>query len=210
MSMKAQSKSGGVVLPGLFKSMEIKEDARVEEQEVEGKAAKPKQATGYEDAKITIELILEDGPKLNKLQKLAQIQKLFRKSGQSLPVMHNIVNEHTAARGINKVIFKNLITREQSKNSSMTVSLEFWQYGTMKISATKKSNTSTSKNKSKTSGTSSNSKSTNVNLNADYKQYLDSGSRGTAPKASNKTSKSAAAERAPSASTMNKLTMLPY
>ena len=34
--------------------------AEVEEQEVEGSTAKPKQATGYEDGKITLELILED------------------------------------------------------------------------------------------------------------------------------------------------------
>ncbi|MCY9764698.1 transcriptional regulator, partial [Paenibacillus alvei] len=89
-------KVGGVVLPGLFKSLEIKEDATVEEQEVEGKAAKPKQATGYEDAKVTLELTLDDSPKQTKLQKLAMIQKLFRKPGQSRPIMHQIVNVHTA------------------------------------------------------------------------------------------------------------------
>ena len=49
-----------VILPGLVKSMEIKNDAQVDEQEVEGQSKKPKQATGYEDAKINIELILED------------------------------------------------------------------------------------------------------------------------------------------------------
>ena len=33
------------------------ETAKVDEQEVEGSATKPKQATGYEDAKVIIELI---------------------------------------------------------------------------------------------------------------------------------------------------------
>ena len=50
----------GVLLPGLFKSLEVTTAAEIEEQEVEGSTAKPKQATGYEDAKISVELILLD------------------------------------------------------------------------------------------------------------------------------------------------------
>lgn len=49
-------KLNGVVLPGLVKSIEVTETAKVDEQEVEGSATKPKQATGYEDAKVNIEL----------------------------------------------------------------------------------------------------------------------------------------------------------
>ena len=49
-------KVNGVVLPGLVKSIEVKESAQIDEQEVEGSATKPKQATGYEDAKVNIEL----------------------------------------------------------------------------------------------------------------------------------------------------------
>lgn len=40
-------KVNGVVLPGLVKSIEVKESAQIDEQEVEGSATKPKQATGY-------------------------------------------------------------------------------------------------------------------------------------------------------------------
>ena len=39
-------KLNGVVLPGLVKSIEVKESAQIDEQEVEGCSAKPKQATG--------------------------------------------------------------------------------------------------------------------------------------------------------------------
>ena len=39
-------KLNGVVLPGLVKSIEVTETAKVDEQEVEGSATKPKQATG--------------------------------------------------------------------------------------------------------------------------------------------------------------------
>lgn len=71
-----------IILPGLFKSIEIKGDAIVDEQDVEGQSKKPKQATGYEDAKVNIELILEDGPLLTKIQKIEQIQQIFRLPGQ--------------------------------------------------------------------------------------------------------------------------------
>lgn len=67
-------KIDGVLLPGLFKSLEVNADAAVEEQEVEGNAKKPKQATGYEDAKITVELSLMDGPELTMQEKLLIIQ----------------------------------------------------------------------------------------------------------------------------------------
>ena len=52
-------KLNGVVLPGLVKSIEVKESAQIDEQEVEGSSTKPKQATGYEDAKINIELVVD-------------------------------------------------------------------------------------------------------------------------------------------------------
>ena len=84
-----------IILPGLFKSIEIKGDAIVDEQDVEGQSKKPKQATGYEDAKVNIELILEDGPLLTKIQKIEQIQQIFRLPGQEKPTVHEIINEHT-------------------------------------------------------------------------------------------------------------------
>lgn len=55
-------KLNGVVLPGLIKSIEVTETAKVDEQEVEGSATKPKQATGYEDAKVNIPCPLSDTP----------------------------------------------------------------------------------------------------------------------------------------------------
>lgn len=78
-------KIDSVILPGVFKSIEVKGDAIVDEQEVEGQSKKPKQATGYDDVKVNIELILEDGPDMGKLEKLETIQQIFRTSG-----LHNL------------------------------------------------------------------------------------------------------------------------
>lgn len=197
-------KVGGVILPGIVKSLEIKTDARVEEQEVEGNSAKPKQVTGYEDAKITLEIALEDGETKTKESKLKSIQSLFRKSGQAKPQVYDIVNEHTAIRGIKRVIFKSLTTKEVNKKSELTVNIEFWEYVPINITATKKS-------KDKKSGSSSkkSSSQSNLNLDKDYSNYLSS-SRGAAPKIKSKTSSSPARDTASGNAAKNKLSQMPY
>lgn len=176
-------KVGGIVLPGLYKSLEIKTEAKVEEQEVEGSTAKPKQATGYEDAKITLEIVLEDGPGNAKEDKLEQIQALFRRSGQAEPEVHQIVNEHTSKRGVSSVIFKSLSTKETNKKEEIAVSIEFWEYVPMTITATKGS----------AAAASSTASEETVRQSSDgWSKYL--GSRGTAPKISNKLSHSPAVD----------------
>ncbi len=174
-------KIGGTVLPGLCKSLEIKTDAKVEEQEVEGSSAKPKQAVGYEDAKITIELILADGPVLTKEEKLQQIQNLFRRAGQDKPSVHQIVNIHTSKRGVSRVIFKGLSTKETNKKDEITASMEFWEYVPMTITASKKTSEKDTGNSSAAGG-----------LTKTYTDYLQS--RGTAPRMSGKTSASPAVD----------------
>lgn len=188
-------KLGGVILSGVVKSLEIKTDARVEEQEIEGNSAKPKQATGYEDAKITLEIALEDGETKTKEEKLKGIQSLFRNTGQAKPRVYDIVNEHTAIRGIKKVIFKSLTTKETNKKSELTISIEFWEYVATTITATSKSKSSSS--------------SAKTNLNNDYKDYLST-SRGTAPKLNNKTASSPAKDTASGNAAKGRLSQMPY
>ena len=105
-------KVGGVILPGIIKSIEVKHSAKVEEIEVEGSDTKPKQATGYEDAKVNIELILEDSENKTKEDKLTAIQNLFKKQNQDLPEVHEIVSTLTSLRNVTNVIFKDLSSKE--------------------------------------------------------------------------------------------------
>ena len=95
-------KLNGVVLPGLVKSIEVKESAQIDEQEVEGSSAKPKQATGYEDAKINIELVVDDTDTQTKYQRLETLRAVFRKEGQGVPQPIPIVCEDAAAHGDRK------------------------------------------------------------------------------------------------------------
>ena len=167
-------KVNGVVLPGLVKSIEVKESAKIDEQEVEGSATKPKQATGYEDAKITVELILDDTPTRTKYQALETVRAIFRKPGQTVPQPIPIVSEDTAKHGIDKVLFKGFSHKVEAKKEQITVSLEFWEYIPQTIKASKASSSGGKASGSSGGGT------TSSGLSEEYKSYL-ARDRGVSP-----------------------------
>lgn len=183
-------KVNGVVLPGLVKSIEVKESAKIDEQEVEGSATKPKQATGYEDAKVNIELILDDTPTATKYQRLETVRALFRTPGQSVPQPIPIVGEDTAKHGIDKVLFKGITHKSEVKKDQLTVSLEFWEYVPQTIQTT-----------SSSSGGSSGGKTANqqTTLSSDYQKYLQA-NRGKSP----------AVDDASAAEALDKVAQMPY
>ena len=168
-------KLNGVVLPGLVKSIEVTETAKVDEQEVEGSATKPKQATGYEDAKVIIELIIDDTEGQTKYERYAVLREIFRKPGQNVPQPIPIVSEDTAAHGIEKVIFKKLTHKGENKKSQLTANLELWEYIPQTITAT-----SSSGGSGGSSGGGSQAAAAASNLNQDYQQYLGT-KRGKSP-----------------------------
>lgn len=182
-------KLNGVVLPGLVKSIEVIETAKVDEQEVEGSATKPKQATGYEDAKVNIELIIDDTPSQTKYQRYATLRAIFRSPGQSVPQPIPIISEDTAAHGVEKVIFKKLSHKGENKRGQLTATLELWEYIPQTITA--KSSSSSGSGKSGGGAAS--------NLKVGYKSYLSNG-RGKSP----------ARDDADATAAMNKVTAMPY
>ena len=186
-------KVNGVVLPGIVKSIEVKESAKIDEQEVEGSATKPKQATGYEDAKINIELVVDDTPGQDKYQRLAVARAIFRKPGQTVPQPIPIVSEDTAKHGIEKVLFKGISHKAEAKKGQLSVTLEFWEYVPQTIKATKSGGSGGSGSGGASSGAAASS------LSADYKDYL-SGDRGKSP----------ARDDASASEALNRVSQMPY
>lgn len=176
-------KIGSVILPGIYKSIEVEHEAKIDEQTVEGSTSKPKQATGYDDAKINIELLLIDSGTETKEDKLQMIQNLFKAEGQDKPQVHELISVHTAIRGAKQVIIKKVTSKETNKKDEITVTIELLQYDTMKITA------ASGKGRKKNTGA-----DTSSNLGEDYKKYLRS-DRGTAPKQQDKISMSPCRDR---------------
>ncbi|PHS34896.1 MAG: transcriptional regulator [Alkaliphilus sp.] len=187
-------KVGGVILPGIYKSFEIKGSARVEEIDIKGKKTKPKQATGYSDAKMYLELRLLDDSGKTALEKLATIQALFKKAGQKKPIVHEIINEHTSARGVTRVILKDLNTKEKSGKSEISATLEFWEYIPIKITAVKSAPVEKEVKKVITK--------TEIALSDEFREYLEG--------RSSKTAKSPAIDTASTIDFKSRLGIVPF
>lgn len=144
-----------VNLCGLVKGIDIKASAIVEDLEVEGKGKRPKQATGFEDATIDIELVLLDDIKgKTKDEKLIFLQNLFKKSGQKIPNVYDIVNKHINQRNIYKVIIKDFSTKENNKKDEITVTLNFVEYEAVGVKVKANKSVSNSSEKSSVSSVS--------------------------------------------------------
>ncbi len=197
-------KLNGVVLPGLVKSIEVSEAAKVDEQEVEGSATKPKQATGYEDSKVIIELILDDTQTQSEYQRLSVLRSVFRLPNQGVPQPIPIVSQDTAVHGIDRVIFKQLTHKGENKKGQLTVTMELWQYIPQTITATKEvssgSSGSSSSGYTGSGSTQSNASSEyQSSLSSEYKSYLE-----------NDRGKSPAIDNASSAAALNRVAAMPY
>lgn len=117
------AKLGGVYL-GAFQKITIQESANIHTiQDDTGKITKT-QPSGYDHAKITIDLILEDTKKEKTLDQMKNIQRLFRQYKQKSAKKLKIVNEDCAARGISKVYFKDMSSSKEVSQSKRLVTLE--------------------------------------------------------------------------------------
>lgn len=135
-------KVGGVVLPGLVKKVEVTTTAAVDSIEVEGSAVSPKQAVGYEDGKVKIDLILGATANESLENKIIRLETIFRKKGQTIPQPMNIVSKATAAAKIDKVIFEQLTVTEDNKTNQATAALQFCEYIPLPIKAASTKSTS--------------------------------------------------------------------
>lgn len=117
-------KLGGVLLHGQVQSIEISAEASIEDIKPKKGKTKKNQPTGYEAAKVRIEILLENTKKKNTTEMLQEMQRLFRKHGQKKAKLLKIVNTDCAARGISKVYFQNLTSTKVISESKRTVSLE--------------------------------------------------------------------------------------
>lgn len=118
------AKLGDVYLGGQVSNVEITEAASLYVAQDDKGKIKAVQPVGYEQAKITVDIILEDSPENTVHQQLIEIQRLFKEYGQKEAKILSIVNEHCAARGISQVYFKTLVTKQVISESKVIASLE--------------------------------------------------------------------------------------
>lgn len=130
-------KLGGVLLPGVVQKLEVTANAAIDQVEVEGSARSPKQAVGYEESAIKIDLLIGDTESASTEDKLATLYSLFRRKGQAIPQPLDIVCAETARAGVDRVLFQKLNRVTDKKTDLVTVSLEFCEYIPVTVTATK-------------------------------------------------------------------------
>lgn len=141
-------KLGGVYLGGQVTSVEVQEAGSVYvAQDEKGRYTKS-QPVGYENAKVMVDILLEDTKTATTLEQLAEIQGLFKAHGQDEPTLMSIVNEDCAARGISSVYFKSFTSKKIISESKRIASLELWapdiaEIQVMKIAQTEALGTTT-------------------------------------------------------------------
>lgn len=150
-------KVGDTLLPGDFQSLSVDGEVIIDDVEIEGKSKKAKQISGYEDSTVTLTLKLRNDTSSTPYDKLQEIQNVFKKSGQSTPVVYDIYNRHLKVRGITKVIFSKLTSSENNENDTMDVSCEFEEYSPIDIQVVSSSSSSSGSSSSSTQSSSSSS-----------------------------------------------------
>ena len=143
-------KLGGKRLHGQVTSVEVDEEASIDDIKKKNQKTKKNQPTGYE----------EKGTEVSEM--ITTLQRLFRPYKQKKAKLLKIENSDCNRRGIKKVYFKKLTTTNEISQSYQTATLEllapvFAGIKVKKASAKKKKSNSNKKGKNKSKKSSSKS-----------------------------------------------------
>lgn len=122
-------KLGDTILPGIYQSLEVSRAVRMDERQVPGRSGASKQPLGYEDAEITLELVLSNDAGSPAREKLRQITALFQgQDAMARPFVYTIAHPLLADWGIRHVVFASLKTRDDNLYDLIYCSLRFVEH----------------------------------------------------------------------------------
>lgn len=124
-----QVKLGGQLLPGVFQSMSIMGKIKMDKIEIPGQSGESKQPLGFEDADLSLSLLLTNDDWSNPYMKLAELTAIFQASdSQAKPYIYTIVSQLTSIWNIKEIIFDELKITDTNKNDTIAVELHFTEY----------------------------------------------------------------------------------
>lgn len=131
-------KLDGKLLPGIFQGMSVTGEVRIKEEEAQGQSGKYKQALGWEDLSVTFTILLPNDDESTPYDKLQALVQVFRETDKvAKPEVYRIVNRHTAAWGLDKVLVKELKTDDPANADFIraTLTLVEWESPLVKVEA---------------------------------------------------------------------------
>jgi len=132
--------------PVPHRQMSIRQSVKVDEADIPGRSGKIKQAVGYEDTEITINLTLVDEEDRagtvtrSAIDQYRELQAAFRdrsdpvgdgqtvKASYAVPTIFSIQSRLTDACGIRTVLFKGLDVADQPGSTDLEVSIGFSEF----------------------------------------------------------------------------------
>lgn len=129
LTLTSQATGSSLAIPGIYQGANIARPVRLDEAATEGKSGKRRQAQGFEDAEVTISLLLIDdeaGTALIKLQQIEQLHTALDATGK--PAVFTAVSPHLRARRIRQVLWTDLRSSETNNDTTILVDLVFAEY----------------------------------------------------------------------------------
>lgn len=119
----------GEELPGILDNLRVACAVRFDEQKVDKASGKKKTPQGWEDADISLSLILTTDKTGTCYDKLDTLNGYFKKAdGKANPQIFTIANRHLLARGVRRVVFSKLDSAENMKTDEIKASLSFVEH----------------------------------------------------------------------------------
>lgn len=120
---------GGKSVPGILQSMTIAGQVRFDKAEQDGLSGKVKVPLGWEDADITLAIELTTEEDLTCYDKLRALNRIFKGTDNGgNPNVYDVVNAHTLARGIERVVFSGLTSQETDQDDVILANLAFAEH----------------------------------------------------------------------------------
>ena len=119
----------GKRVPGIFVGLEIRQQVRFKETEVVGLSGASKRPDGFSDAEIQIELLVSGDNQHDVWENVQRINDMFSgTTSKAKPKIYRLTTPHAKARRIDRVLFKELRTRETNDTDVVNATLTFIQH----------------------------------------------------------------------------------
>lgn len=119
----------GEELDGIVQYIKIDNKVRFDEAKVDGASGKKKTPQGFEDASISIDLLLLTDDNGTCYDKLGVLNGIFLGIDDTAnPKIYTITNKHLLARGVREVVFSSLSSSENSRTDEISASLKFVEH----------------------------------------------------------------------------------
>ncbi|WP_320175796.1 hypothetical protein [Maridesulfovibrio sp.] len=120
---------GGTELDGVLQQMSVRGAVRFDKAEQDGMSGKVKVPMGWEDADITLTLLLKTDDNADCYDRLDDLDALFKgQDSGGNPKILNVLNRHCQARHINQVVFAALDSQESTRDDAILATLSFSEH----------------------------------------------------------------------------------